>query len=151
MAEGKREQGNRAGAVCVKLKPDDFARLPYTDEGRSREGVDCYGLVWLWYRDVLGVDIPIYNDVPPSDRGKVREMMERQRAEWIVVDDPREHDVCMMRGLDPRFKGPGHIGIVMPKRRVMHMTARFGVTVPRLSDPEIKTRIIEFGRHISLV
>lgn len=33
-------------------------RAPYKPHGRDYDGLDCYGFVYLYYRDVLGVRLP---------------------------------------------------------------------------------------------
>lgn len=131
-----------------RLRPDDFLAVPYADEGRSPEGADCYGLIWLWYRDVLEIDIPIFDDVPPGNMVAVNAMIEQHKSEWLEVEIPCEHDICVMRGIG--FRGAGHMGVVQPRRRLLHTTQDQGARIERLSDPTIKSRIIEFRRHKSL-
>jgi murein DD-endopeptidase len=39
---------------------DQFVGIPYVAHGRDYAGADCWGLLYLFYRDVLGVQIPSY-------------------------------------------------------------------------------------------
>ena len=38
----------------------NYVGLPFKDGGRTREGLDCYGLVVAIYRDVFAIDLPAY-------------------------------------------------------------------------------------------
>ena len=40
-----------------------FIGLTYKRKGRSFDGVDCYGLVVLIYKDMLNVDLPEFNEL----------------------------------------------------------------------------------------
>lgn len=131
------------------MTADRFAAIPFADRGRDYSGCDCWGLVWLWYRDVLGIALDPYDGVAARDAAAIREMIERHRDEWAEVTAPRDHDVVVMRSLTGR--GDGHLGLVVEKRRLMHTTDPIGVRVERLSAPHVASRIIEFRRHPSLV
>lgn len=36
---------------------DRFIGVPFTHQGRSFKGADCYGLVILYYKEILGINI----------------------------------------------------------------------------------------------
>jgi cell wall-associated NlpC family hydrolase len=44
----------------------DYVGLPWKFAGRSSEGVDCWGLLWLVYREVLGIPIASYAPERPT-------------------------------------------------------------------------------------
>ena len=37
-----------------------YIGLEYLADGRSWRGIDCWGLCWLVYREILGIDVPSY-------------------------------------------------------------------------------------------
>lgn len=122
-----------------------FLAIPFADRGRSFEGADCWGLVWLWYR-ALGVTLTAFDEIDPSERRRIREVIAEQERSWLVVEEPKPNDVAVMRGAAGR--GEGHLGIVMPRRMVLHTSETLGPHLDRISD--LKHRILYFRRHPSL-
>lgn len=95
--------------------------VPFEELGRSYGGWDCWGLVVMAYREVLGVELHDYSRDYESvgDVRLLRRLFEdRRRAEaWIQVDDPRPMDLACIfrRGL------PIHVGLLLPRRRLLHV------------------------------
>ena len=48
-----------------------FLKIPYLDRGRTRDGVDCYGLVMLVNREQFGRLVPDYVYASSKDQGAV--------------------------------------------------------------------------------
>lgn len=130
---------------------DRFAAIPFVGQGRDYDGADCWGLVWLWYRDRLGILLDSYDAVSATDAASINAMIERHKREWVTVAEPRDHDVVVMRSMTAGHRGDGHVGIVVEKRKVMHTADPAGVRVDRLSAPHVANRIIEFRRHPRLI
>ncbi len=101
-----------------------FARraidIPFKPHGRDYEGWDCWGLVMVAYRDVLGVTIPDYTDDYRTlkDFVRLQELFtDREDVDrWRTVDTPEVMDlVCInRRGV------PIHVGLLLEGGRVLH-------------------------------
>ena len=61
-----------------------YIGVPYAPLGRSREAVDCYGLCYVVYRDLLGVKLPRYDDdySDPDDADDVAVCIEKNKGNW---------------------------------------------------------------------
>lgn len=148
MAEGTGDEGQRACVVGV-MNLDRFSSIPFVKGGYDYDDAHCYGLVWLHYRDRLGILLPRYDGRDIFDAEGNAPLFERDRQDWIRVDEPRDHDVAVMRAItDPALDF--HLGVVVEKRKVMHTQRLKGVQVERLSAPHIRSRIVEFRRHPQL-
>ena len=65
---------------------DDYIGIPFLPDGRDRDGLDCYGLVCLVYRDRLGVDLPgirgIYSRNTAGCLKRVARAMAEEKLKW---------------------------------------------------------------------
>jgi len=41
---------------------EKYIGIPFVEYGRSFKGVDCYGLVWLAFKEELGIELPDYDE-----------------------------------------------------------------------------------------
>ena len=48
------------GLGLASLSPVPWMDIPYRQHGRDRSGCDCWGLIRLFYREALGLDVPSY-------------------------------------------------------------------------------------------
>lgn len=126
---------------------DAYTGIPFRADGRTREGLDCWGLVVTVYRERLGVTLPefpgAYPDVSPQAMRNAAGVARIERERWRRVDDPRPLDVALLRiqGL------PCHVGVVVAKGKMLHIMAGIESVVEDLAGPHWKHRIEGFYRH----
>ena len=80
---------------------------PHVYDGRDKQGIDCWGLVCAYYREVLGTELPDWRRADKSRRW-VCEVMNAEtaaRIDWI--DQPQDHCIAFA----VRNTGPHHAGI----------------------------------------
>lgn len=86
----------------------NYIGLPYRSGGRDREGVDCWGLLRLIYRERKGILLP---DLPGIDAGGVleisREILARHHENWFEIGMPADMDVVAMSMRDTLH----HVGV----------------------------------------
>ena len=98
--------------------------IPFLDKGRSHDGWDCWGLVVCYYRDVLGIALPAYDDYDTVRNHKALVRLFTSNAQkWLKVPDAIDGRVALIfrRGL------PLHAGVVIANgRRILHCEQRIG-------------------------
>lgn len=102
-----------------------FVGIPFADLGRTREGVDCYGLACVVYRERLGIELPTYAGgyVSSLERKEVASIIggEADGALWERVDDAGDCDLLV-------FKAGGlerHLGLHAGIRgKMLHVARR---------------------------
>jgi cell wall-associated NlpC family hydrolase len=101
----------------------NYVGLPKVHAGRSREGVDCYGLIWLVYREVLGIQLPSYagEALDLKEREEIAGLIAGGRlvAPWREVKDGSERpfDMAVFR----RGTLESHVGLVVGPGRMLHI------------------------------
>lgn len=100
---------------------DSFVGLPYLDRGRTRAGVDCYGLLRLVYAEQLGIELPSYADdyVTAADDLAIAALIADELDPWDEIGKgcEQEGDAVLMRsGLHLR-----HVGVVAGRARALHI------------------------------
>jgi cell wall-associated NlpC family hydrolase len=104
---------------------DDWVGIPHVKRGRSKDGADCFGLVILLSREILGVEIPdqghsrqsaIENDA----KGSLRSLYARP-------DCPQIGDLLLFN-IGPH---PIHCGFYVDEKRMLHSAANIGSVLER--------------------
>lgn len=131
----------------------DYVGLPWQFAGRSSDGVDCWGLLWLIYREVLGVGITSYaretTDAPEREQVAALMAGELVKSPWMDVDPGQERGFDMVI-----FKRAGidsHVGIVVEPGRMLHITHGTGSRVERFDQGRWKSKLIGARRHMDLL
>lgn len=137
----------------------EFARraisVPFVDRGRDYTGWDCWGLVWLAYRDVYGVSLPSYAESYPDAARKPQSRIgiaalvgaysaEACREAWREVSAPQAGDIALFR-IDGR---PLHVALAMSGADFLHADRGAGTAVERFSSPSWRRRLLSVYRHV---
>lgn len=149
MAGVPNHQSELSGAVSVTHWTRDYIGLPWQFAGRSRDGVDCWGLLWLVYRDVLGIAVASYAqetmDAPEREQIATLLHHDRKISPWSDIQPGSElpFDMAVFRraGID------SHVGIVVEPGRMLHIAHDTESRVERFDQGRWKTRLVAIHRH----
>lgn len=87
---------------------DVYIGIPFAAHGNTHQGVSCWGLVQLYYREQLGIALPDYPYGPDDHKHIARAIDEGLQAGcWHETDKPQDGDLVIMS----RMKYPFHIGV----------------------------------------
>jgi cell wall-associated NlpC family hydrolase len=131
----------------------DYVGLPWRFAGRDRGGIDCWGLLWLIYRDVLGIEVASYAmetmDAPEREQIAALLTNDRQFSPWSPVEPGREREFDM--AVFRRGGIESHIGIVTEPGRMLHILHGGEVVCERFDQGRWKPKLIALHRHVSLI
>jgi cell wall-associated NlpC family hydrolase len=128
-----------------------YVGIPFVEKGRSAKGVDCYGLLCLIYRDLLGVILPAFCNgyVSTQDSEELARLIRGHLAPWGRIEAGHEQSfdgVLMTEGGVPR-----HMGIVTRPGWLIHVENGGTALLERYNDARLKRRVVGFYRHESQV
>lgn len=107
---------------------EKYIGIPYKEFGRDEDGVDCYGLALLVYKNELHIDIPDYFGVGfhKAKSGKESEPLKKElqgfilnaSSSWkeIEQDKAQPFDLVLFNMLGYVI----HIGILIDKDTMLH-------------------------------
>ena len=125
---------------------DSYIEIPFKPDGRDRNGLDCYGLVCLVYKERLGIELPDYKGVfTDHSYGTLRAVAKAfavGRERWQKVTDPHEFDVVMLRTGHYTW----HIGLVIDNRRMLHIISGIDSCIEEYTGRYWENRVDEFRR-----
>jgi cell wall-associated NlpC family hydrolase len=127
----------------------DYVGIPFKDQGRTRTGCDCWGLVRLIYESELSIELPDYGEISASDLREVSKHITNSNAHepWAVVDSPQVFDVVVMRFYGSKYVG--HVGVVVDplQKTLIHTERGHDSVIVRFDDFRIRHRLVGFRRH----
>ena len=117
--------------VTEKELIEHFLGIPYKHRGRTREGLDCWGLIKWIYKE-MGYDLwDIEEEYDENWSFKGRDLfIENYHKEWEKKDKPELFDVILFLSV----KGiANHGGIMLSNGRFLHC-CKVGTIVTRISE-----------------
>lgn len=121
---------------------DKFIGIPFKDGGRDLRGCDCWGLVMLYYREVLKYDLPEYG-IQALDFAKISEKMNAERVSdrWRTLDNPVPNCIALMRL--GNSKDINHAAIYLEGGKLLQAYDKTGSHCVKADSPLWK-RLIKF-------
>lgn len=125
---------------------NSYIGLPYESNGRTRAGVDCWGLVRLFYAEQLHIELPDYSELYSGAWDpQLSEVIKLHQRDWTQVTDARPGDVCVFN----IYGEPLHVGVYIGARRFLHAREGRDSVVESLDSHQWSRRFAGFFRTTS--
>ena len=101
---------------------EKYIGLKFVDRGRVIDGLDCWGLVMLLYKDLLLIDLPEF-PISATDSNRVATAMSESvdKGEWAKVDgDPQFGDIIAMALCPRMMRAINHVGFCVGDGKFIH-------------------------------
>ncbi|MCA9344986.1 C40 family peptidase [Candidatus Saccharibacteria bacterium] len=125
-----------------------YVGLPWAEKGVSWNGVNCWGLIRLFYEYELKIILPDYHNEYEKAVSKNTCKILRREADknFIKVSRAQPHDVILFReGLLPQ-----HVALVINNSRMLNINKDQTSTIERYTDSEWKNNLVSFYRFKNL-
>lgn len=127
------------------MTPDEFITralsIPYEEGKGDWSSADCWGVVELYYRHVLDIELSDRGVIKPGHAGMQQGF--EAATYWVEVTEPKQHCLVIMRAHGYQA---GHVGIYIDGH-VLHSDERTGCTYEPIKDRFIRSTITCFLAH----
>ena len=125
----------------------DYLQIPFLEKGRTREGLDCYGLVRQIFHDQRSIDMPSYTEgyLTTADADEIAALYRGGiGTHWteIPVDQAQLFDVVILR----IRRAPMHFGLVVDPPYFLHIQAGIWSCLERWDSLIWKRRLMAVAR-----
>lgn len=122
----------------------DFLGIPYRHQGRDFAATDCYGLVMLWHKHMLGRLLPDLRCHESAEAQAASAAHQVAAGCWAEVSAPEVGDVILLsvHGL------PSHCGLVVGDGRFLHVHEGHTSCIERWESPRWARRVAGFYRFV---
>lgn len=123
---------------------DKYIGLPYQENGRTWQGVDCWGLARLFYKHELNIQLPDYSDLySGSWNEQIASLINHHKDSWQEISDPQVGDLCLFN----IYGEPTHIGVYCGNNSFLHSREGKDSVIETLSSVSWKKRFQGFFRY----
>lgn len=124
-----------------------YVGLPWIDRGRTLNGLDCWGLIYLINLNERGLELPCYADryATAADRRALDRLIGNEIDDWDEIAAGQEQlwDCILMR--DGRTET--HIGLVVAPGRMLHVAQGKTSVIENYRSGVWRHRVVGFFRY----
>jgi cell wall-associated NlpC family hydrolase len=126
--------------------------IPFVEGGRSKKGCDCWGLVRIFYKDILNIELPSFENIYLNENRNYsetsdnieREKIKEKRDRFKQVNNPKYGDIILISLMGR----PIHIGVALDNKTMIHTRKSSGVVIEDFSGVKWNKRIEGYYRLI---
>ncbi len=124
-----------------------YVGIDYKDNGRDIDGIDCWGLVRLIYKNEYNITVPSFDNQyqGASDRESTSELVAITKENWIAKSTPEEGDVVLFRILGTE----SHVGVCISKDKFIHAKEGHASVIEDLTSAKWQNRIVGYFKYTS--
>lgn len=124
-----------------------YIGLPYASNGRTEAGIDCWGLVCLFYAQELDIALPSYSELY-SDANDPRAVaaIEKYKDNWQYSKTGSIGDICLFN----IYGEPAHVGVYIGDNKFIHAREGRDSVVESLSSSQWSKRFQGFYKYTAI-
>lgn len=123
----------------------DYIGIPFKNNGRSEEGSDCWGIVCLYYKHEMGIELPklsgMYENTGQS--ALISGIIDAIKPRWTKIKDPQRGDVIVFTIAGKET----HVGVCINTHQFIHAFKGTDSCMENLNSHRWKRRIAGVYRY----
>lgn len=124
-----------------------YIGLKFKEHGRDADGVDCWGLAVMIYKDAFNIDLPSFSTQYENTKSadQINDIVISESSKWIKINSGSEQigDIILvrMRGV------PMHVGLVLGDGYMVHSAHGIDTVIENYKRISWKDRVVGVYRH----
>lgn len=127
---------------------DKFTKIFYHKNHRDFNFCDCYGICYLFNKEVLKKEIPVYLNEKIYSNEDINRTYREKQSDFKKVNTGRESggDIVSLK-----IKGqPIHVGVVVQKGTMLHIMENKNAQIESYNNSKWKNKVDSFWRYESI-
>lgn len=121
-----------------------YLGIPYKTHGRDLEGIDCWGLVRLIYKNEYNIDLPSFSEhYLEDDRARSEELINLYKEGWEQTPHATEGAVVVLKVLGHL----SHVGVCIDSTQFIHAQEGSGSSVQSFDSIKWANRVAGFFKY----
>jgi hypothetical protein len=121
-----------------------YIGLPYASNGRDESGIDCWGLVRLFYKQEYDIELPSYTEeYSGAYDTRILDMMDIYKNNWAQVQQPEVGSVIVFNILGEPF----HVGVYVGEDKFIHARDGMDSVLESVNSPKWAKRIEGYYKY----
>ena len=114
--------------------------IPFKDDAAegSFESCNCWGLVRLYYKEELGITLPVFS-IPEIDVNKIAIALDENKSLYAKLNQPEINCIIPIRYVNQHYVD--HVALYIGNNRLLHTNCRVGSHILKLNSPLIQRRL----------
>lgn len=132
---------------------NDYVGIPYDLDGRTREGLDCWGLVRMVMQERYDIWMPEFTAIEYDVRDESNHLRAIEKfCTWnkdfkeVPLESVRGGDIVVFH----IYAMPLHMGVVLRRGEMLHCRQGVDTCVERYDGPLWSSRVDSVYRHVRL-
>jgi len=125
---------------------NNYIGIPFKYKGRTEEGLDCWGLARLIYKNEYNITLPSFShEYSDSDIVRIEELIAQYKEGWESVDTPSEGTAVLFKIMGHE----SHIGVAVSATHFIHAREGYDSAIEAFDSPYWKRRIVGHFKYSS--
>jgi hypothetical protein len=121
-----------------------YIGIPFLDKGRDTDGIDCWGLVRLVYKQEYNIDLPNFStEYEADDTERMRDLFAQYKEGWEQIDAPTEGCIVLFNILGVE----SHMGIAISSTHFLHARDKYTSAIESFESVGWRNRITGFYKY----